>query len=280
MIDRPAVYTALYGGVDDLIEPARQDLDVDWYCFTDDPSVESKTWEVVVRAGMDDDPRLSAKRPKLLPHRFLPQYRWTIWVDGNLAIDSPSFVREALGFATNGIALFRHPVRACIYHEAYACLARTDFEHAPVMEQVRRYREAGYPPRGGLYACGALVRDGASAVIQQLGESWMEECLAGSPRDQVSFPVVAQRLKVRPRTFPFHIGRASAWLSLARYLGLTPGTFPRYMLTEDEARELCSWRWFPPLNEFPVSLDTSGSYPRIKWLPNPWFQILRHGSRR
>lgn len=276
MTDRPAVYTAIYGGVDELIAPVAQDIEVDWYCFTDDPSRPgTQPWQVVVQPGRYDDSRLNAKWPKLMPHEALPRHRWTIWVDGNLAIDSPSFVREALSYAGSGLAVFRHPLRYSICHEAYACLRRPDCRMMPLLEQVRHYYSQGYEDVAGLYACNVLVRDSVRWSRWGIGESWLEECMRWSLRDQLSFPVLLSEAGLAPDLFPFHIGRAPWWLTLARFFGLTPGSFPTYLLTE-EARALCSIRWFPPLQTFPVEWTSSGALPRPVWMSNPWFDVRPH----
>lgn len=275
---RPAVYTAIYGGVDRLLDPAQQDVEVDWYCFTDDSSLRSDTWKIVVQPGRFEDSRLSAKWPKFMPDVALPEYEWTVWVDANLDIDSPTFVRESLSYAENGLAVFRHPLRASICHEAYACLRRDDCRALRVLEQVRHYCREDPIEDIGLYACGVLVREASKWAGYGIGQMWLEECGRWTTRDQLSFPVLLSRLGIVPDVFPFHIGRAPWWLTVARYLGLTPGAFPNYLLTDAEARRVCSLRWFPPLRTFPVEWVQWGAVPaaRPRWMANPWFDVRPH----
>ena len=276
---RPAVYTAIYGDFDQLLDPVPQDVEVDWFCFTDRSTLTSDRWEIVVEEPRFDDARLSAKWPKLLPDRALPDYRFTIWIDGNMAVDSPSFVREALSFLRTGIALFRHPQRGCIYHEAYVCRARSDLAETPVIDQVRHYRDQGFAPRSGLYAGGCLVRDSANETVVTLGHDWLSECRKWTSRDQLSLPVVLSRLNIQPDTFPFQLGRAPSWLALARSLWLTPGTFPHY-LTEASARRLCGSLWAPPFRTVPSGNLRRGERTRVALPPpNPWFAIRPHSQQ-
>lgn len=276
MASRPAVYTAIYGNFDRLIEPVPQDIDVDWYCFTDQGSLTSEAWRVILDPPRYDQPRLSAKWPKMMPDEVLPDHKWSIWVDANLAIDSPGFVREALSYAQKGLALFRHPLRNSICHEAYACLRRADCGAMPVLDQVRHYGKEGYGDTG-LYACGVLVRDQNAWSASGIGEMWLEECVRWSPRDQLSFPVLLAKLGMSPSLFPFHIGRASWWLTIARYFGLTPGSFPKHLLVDPEARRLCSPIWFPPVRTFPLQWSRpTKSFARPIWLSNPWFDVRPH----
>jgi len=275
----PAVYTAVYGNYDRLIKPVPQDIPVEWYCFTDRAPAAAQGWNVMVESPQDPDPRLSAKWPKMMPDAVLPEHKWTIWIDANLAIDSESFVREALTYAKSGIAVFRHPFRRSICHEAYSCLRRPDSRGMPVLDQVRHYYREGYEDQS-LYACGVLIRDRDRWAASGAGRMWFGECIRWSTRDQLSFPVVLARLGLTPSVFPFHIGRAPTWLALARVLGLTPGTFPIHMAKDREARRLCPSTWFPSLRTIPFQWRAQDQsrvpVPRLK--QNPWFEVAPHRS--
>src|SRR5438093_3588330 len=117
---RSVIYTAIFGNYDELNDPAEQDTNCDFICFTDQHlPARVGAWNVVHvrrRAGMH--PRMQAKRFKLLSHevfrneRLAFRYRlrrgaWSlrnrytgsIWVDGSLAIKSSSFARDHLATA-------------------------------------------------------------------------------------------------------------------------------------------------------------------------------------
>lgn len=258
-----AVYTAIYGGYDRLIDPVPQDVDVDWYCFTDDPGLSSEVWKVVVEPGRFGDPRLDARWFKMQPHRCLPEHRWTIWVDGNIRIDSGRFVRESVTVAGGGLAMFRHPQRDCVYAEARA-LARLG-SGCPggrlMAQQVEHYRAAGHPRRWGLWAGGVLVRDSSRPVLRELGEQWLAECERWTTRDQLSFPVVARRLSLRPATFDHHLHRHSPLRALTCRLH-------RIDLFDALAAQLRhTGLWQAPV---------ASRSDRSVWRSNPWFEIVPH----
>lgn len=208
MSDRPVVYTALYGGHDVLWEPVGQDVEARWVCFTDDPSLRSHKWEIVLDPARYADARMSAKWHKCLPHLALPDAERSIWIDASMAVDAPTFVGDmlaALGAAP--FAAFRHPYRRCIYTEARASSRLPKYDGLPILEQVGHYRAEGHPARWGLWAGGVLVRQHNDERVQSLGAAWLAECDRWTYQDQLSLPFVCRSLGLRPVTLPSHLHR-------------------------------------------------------------------------
>ena len=206
------VITACYGGYDDLQPQVDQDIGVDWLCFTDDPDVVTPPpWRTVVVPPAHEHPRMAAKRHKLLP---LVAQSDVVWIDANTQVTSPSFVREALLARRDGIAVWRHPERDCIYAEAEVSRRIRKYAGLPIAAQVDHYRAEGHPERAGLYACGALAWDLTSPQGIALGRAWLDECERWTYQDQLSLPVVARRMGLTPGVFPVRqIDRATpTWL--------------------------------------------------------------------
>src|ERR1043165_9105378 len=82
---KTVVYTAIYGGKDVLIEPAVVPPDCDFVCFTDS-DLHSKTWNIRNVPASSTDPVRSAKVFKVLPHRYFPEYDYSVWIDGNILL--------------------------------------------------------------------------------------------------------------------------------------------------------------------------------------------------
>lgn len=204
-MDCAAVITACYGGVDAIRPQAEQDCDVDWICFTDDPDLEAPApWQVVVESR-PESPCLAAKRPKMLPWLLVAHER-VIWIDANMQVTAPSFVGEALGCVHDGIALYRHPRRDCIYAEADASLGSESqggkYDGLPILEQVEHYRAEGHPEHGGLFACGTIAWDTTDPKARMLGYRWLAECELRTIQDQLSLPVACRDLGIEPGVFP------------------------------------------------------------------------------
>lgn len=202
---RVAIYTAVAGGYDALLPQPAQDIDVDWIAFTDEPLDLPEPWQRRPLAPSSLGPRMAAKAPKCTPWDFLgDEYDAAVWIDGNMGVTSPAFAREALACRHDGLATWRHPQRRCIYAEAAASLRLCPLKYGghPIMEQVEHYRAEGHPVNGGLYACGTLAWDLRNPDARALGTAWLAECVRWTYQDQLSLPVVARRLGVRPGRFP------------------------------------------------------------------------------
>jgi hypothetical protein len=200
---RVAIYTAIFGGHDDLkAQPACPGAD--FVCFTDDDSLESAQWRVVACQPRYEHPRLSAKWFRTHPHVVLSDYRFTIWIDASFTLRSERFAAQVLGrLGESGFALPRHPHRDNLLDEADVSLGLEKYRGQPIREQVEHYRLQGFDPHFGLWMTGLLVRDNANARIRRLDEMWMEENLRWSYQDQISLPYLFWRLGVEPGEVSF-----------------------------------------------------------------------------
>lgn len=213
------IYTAMFGGYDRLHVQVDQDVEATWTVFTDNPELEAPApWRVVLAPGRYSHPRMSAKWFKCTPDAVIPLSE-SIWIDANTEVTSPSFAREALECINDGIALFAHPQRDCIYDEAEASLrlAPAKYGQLPIAGQVEHYRQLGHPEHAGLFACGTIARR-IDDRVRRLGERWLDECVMWTYQDQLSFPVVCAELGVTPGVFPHpqisrhHLG--NPWLTI------------------------------------------------------------------
>lgn len=197
------IVSAAYGSFDTPRTQCAQDVPVHWLFFTDGPNDAPPPW-TTIRAGPAADPRMAAKQFKCLPR--VEDCRYAIWVDANMEITSPSFARESIAAIRDGIAVWDHPRRDCIFEEADASLGAEGqhgkYEGMPLLEQVEHYRAGGHPEHGGLFACGTVAWDLHNDRAHELGAAWLAECEKWSPQDQLSFPVVCRRLDITPGVFP------------------------------------------------------------------------------
>lgn len=195
-----AVLTACMGGYDDLRTQRAQDVDVDWIAVIDDMRPMPEPWQPVrVPPAEGEHPRMAAKAYKLQPYAG---YRDVIWIDANAEVLVPTFARQALAARRNGIAVWEHPRRRCIYAEARASLELRKYIDQPIGEQVGTYMAEGHPRNWGLYACGVVAWDWSHEMAHKIGQAWLDECRMWTYQDQLSLPVVCRRLGVRPGTFP------------------------------------------------------------------------------
>jgi hypothetical protein len=198
---RPLIVTACLGGYDTLRPQAAQDIEVDWVAVVDRPMDVPEPWRPFVLGPSDEHPRMAAKVHKMTPFPGFPD---VVWIDANTEITSQTFARRALAARRNGIAVWRHPQRSCIYAEADASirLAPEKYADQPLLAQVEHYRAEGHPERCGLYACGTVAWDWSRPSAVALGAEWLDECRRWSYQDQLSLPVVLRRAGIKPGIFP------------------------------------------------------------------------------
>ena len=204
---RIAIYTSIFGGYDNLIDEQFQMDGVDYICFTD-RDIESKTWKVVKSTPIYNDSNRNAKKYKVLPHRYLNDYDWSVWIDGNIKVISD--IRSLC----NGDAykLYDHMLvgeydrRNCIYDEAQTILnfGKINSERYPekgiknwkdnpklIVDQMNRYTSVGYPKQNGLATTPILVRSHHEEDVIKHNEDWWSEIKYNSKRDQLSFNYIA-----------------------------------------------------------------------------------------
>ena len=191
-----AIYTTLFGGRDELKEPPTAALEkCDFICFTDNPLLTSASYSIRVVKGLDKDPVRSAKIYKMFPHIYLPEYKYSLWVDANFTIkniDVSEFISQLGGF---DMAIYAHENRKCIYAEADACIQQKKDDPAIITAQIERYVKEKYPKNNGLVFAGIILRRNFSPKLIKFEEAWWEEIKKHSRRDQLSFNYIAWKQK-------------------------------------------------------------------------------------
>ena len=66
------VYTAFTGGYDSLKEPEFVDENTRYVCFTQNPDLTSKTWEIIQMEPSTLDDNRIAKQYKIFPNKYFP----------------------------------------------------------------------------------------------------------------------------------------------------------------------------------------------------------------
>lgn len=201
------VYTACAGGFDRPKAPAVELPGVDWVCFTDDPGgIDAPPPWRVRPLGVEygcpaGDARRLSRLPKLLPHRYLPEYERTLWVDAYYQVVGDVRQIVETGLDEHDAAMRPTIGWDCVYEEAATCLRRRLGVPAEIHAQVRHLREMGVPAHSGTWGAGIIARRRTDAS-ERLHEAWWEEYLAGSERDQIALPAAVWRTGARIGRLP------------------------------------------------------------------------------
>ena len=183
------IYTVITGGKDTLNEDMNT-TGARAVCFTDNPNLTSKKWEIIQIPTLYKDDRRNSRVVKMLPHIYFPEAEYSLYCDGNIICKVPLKRLISEWLSDTDIAVFKHHTRDCLFDEAEECI-RLGLDSKDVIEgQILRY--TGFPKRKGLYQCGVILRR-HNDKIRRLNERWFAEYMTGCKRDQVSFPYVLEK---------------------------------------------------------------------------------------
>ena len=198
---RRCVYTALVGGYERLNEqPMAIGSDIPFICFTDDPGLRSETWEVrQISCVLQHDPARSQREIKLRPHKYLPEFEASLYIDNRVLLTAPPALIFEKYFPRSGLALPGHSFRQSVADEFVAVYAYGMDEPQKFVEQLEHYLSSwpgvldAKPFWGGIQ-----LRDHRSEPARAVLESWLNHVLRYSRRDQVSINFVAHELGFAP----------------------------------------------------------------------------------
>jgi hypothetical protein len=188
-----AVLTSITGGKDHL----RDDQCIDGARFIAyvSPEFGSSVWEERPAYNRFHSDRRNSRAPKILSHQFCDE-EYSIWIDGNIALrtDPARLVTEFLRECD--FAVFRHPLRNCIYEEAATCIELGLDDPEIINRQVRKYAAAGYARNMGLAEANVIIRRHTDRVIE-FNKTWFAEYCMHSVRDQISLMYAAAKTGLR-----------------------------------------------------------------------------------
>lgn len=186
------IYTCITGGYDTLRQPLYVDSGFDYVCFVE-PGKEAEghagVWELRPLPSLGNlSPHSVSRWPKLNPHLALPEYRYSVWVDGNVTVADAAFydlIRAKMASGTL-LSAIKHPFRDDVYEEAYRCLAYDKETFGNLLRTVSFLKKSGYPRHAGLFENGVLLRLSAEPSVVAADELWWKLFLEYSCRDQLT----------------------------------------------------------------------------------------------
>ena len=191
------IYTAIFGEYDNLPDPLFKPKGWDFVCFTDS-NIKSNIWNIEKVPAIYEDPTRNARKYKVLPHRWFPNYEYSLWVDGNIIIrnDINKLITEYLSKVNLAVHDHNQNVqdpRDCVYKEAQTIFdfgqKNGNYKDDPniIKNQMAKYLNEKYPSNNSLAVTMQLLRKHNEPDCIRAMECWWEEIKYGSKRDQLSF---------------------------------------------------------------------------------------------
>lgn len=196
-VGKTAIYTALFGGYDQISEPVIKDENCDYFIFTDQDICTTSDWKKLVLSDQEKSAieHLTATEKnryfKMIGYKRFSNYKYSIYLDANLEIYSELASLSAYTNNPFGLALYRHPTRDCIYNEAKACVILGKAKKKNTRAQMKKYQTLGMPAHYGMCECNAIVRENANEKCFLLMNEWWQEFQKSAvKRDQLIFPYI------------------------------------------------------------------------------------------
>ena len=203
---RICIYSAVFGGYEYISNPVPID-GVDYIMFTDNPDIKSSVWDIrYTERPVNIPPVIFYKQFKCLPHKYLDEYDYCIWIDGNFEVKHVDFVKYMLSkFKSESLLLYRHyslsgPHRRCIGKEVYASIKSPKYRLEPLIPQVKSYIAEGFPKDFGLYMSGVIMFNIKDAKVIEFCELWHSEIIKHAvavPQCQISLPYVLWKTEIQ-----------------------------------------------------------------------------------
>ena len=204
------IYTAFTGDYDTLKDPEIIDENCDYVCFTDNPNVESDLWKIIYMEDSNLDNNRKAKQYKVLPHKYFPEYKYSLWIDGTFKIKKS--IREYIyKYAKNSMLCAIHPERDCIYEEEKISSKIPRYPKPTLENQVKKYSKEGLPSHYGLPALGVIFRQHNNLDVIKVMEDWWEEIITFTNQDQISFSYVCWKNNFNPSISPYYYWDNEYW---------------------------------------------------------------------
>lgn len=187
------VYTCITGQKDNLTDNQNKG-NAHFLAFVEQCAA-TDIWEQKILRGIFTDPRRNSRLPKILAHQYVNS-EYSIYIDGNISIlkDPQEIVDKYL--KDHDLAIYKHPVRNCLYDEAKICVEKRLDDPEIIIEQAKTYEDNEYAKNKGLCECGIIIRR-HTPKVEMFNNYWFSEYSRHSRRDQISFMYAADKVGLR-----------------------------------------------------------------------------------
>lgn len=195
---KKVIYTCITGNYDSLKIPQFYNPDWTYVCFTDNPNLKSRIWNIkeIPQKIKNLDLSRQNRYIKIMAHELFPEYDFSIYIDGTMR--PTNNLTEFQSIYCNEIFplyLIPHAKRNCIYQEFFACAEQHKDNIQIMYEQSKKYHEEGFPYNYGLSHNCMLYRYHNNPICIEIMENLLDMILNYSLRDQLSMFYVLWKTK-------------------------------------------------------------------------------------
>lgn len=188
------VYTCITGNYDKILDPMYKKSNISYVLFTNNKNLKSDVWDIrdiPEKSKKLKDNILINRYIKLKPHEIFENYDYSIYIDGNIRVISDISEFVSTINKKSGLSFHRHRARNCIYEEGKACVLMKKGNKQKIKEQLKKYKNIGFPKEFGLLEANVIVSDLHNKNSIKILNDWYDEFITSSSnRDQLSLPYV------------------------------------------------------------------------------------------
>nr|WP_302444095.1 glycosyltransferase domain-containing protein [Hafnia alvei] len=189
------IYTAVTGCYDKIKPLSFVNPNFDYLCFTDYKfkGLVPYPWKQIRLPESHWTNKDLARYCKMNVHELLPQYKGSMWIDGNIDIiaDVEKLIVNSIN--KSSISSYQHWCRDNIYQEINEC-AKIGFDNIFVLKkQIKFYHQEGFVS-DELFETNVLIRDHCDKCFHQLSQLWWEQYTKYGKRDQYSLTYVVWKM--------------------------------------------------------------------------------------
>lgn len=187
-MNKYVIYTAIFGGYDNLKDPDIITPNIDYICYTDNVNLKSKIWRIeVVNDTTSSAMILNRKYKFLAPYRELKHYDYSLYIDGTILLrkDVSLLFEKYKNFP---FVSFKHIGRDCVYDEMVSCIKEKKGCIDAILDLYYKCRTCNMPKHFGLADNKILFRSNSDLYYPI-----MRKCLLMTERigrDQLVLPVL------------------------------------------------------------------------------------------
>lgn len=186
------IYTVLTGDYDTLCT-IKHEPNTDYYCFTNNPKLKSKDWNIQYIENKEklSNKELSRKYKILGVPEYEKKYDVAIYIDANIHMHKSfdEILKENCDFNKYQIYFFKHNERSNTYEEAEECIRLQLDNPALIRTQMDYYKRHNFPSDTGLVAAMMIIRkinNKKNDPLSLMLKEWYHQYHQFSKRDQLS----------------------------------------------------------------------------------------------
>ena len=200
-----ALYRCMFGNYDFVIPDFKMFGNIDYYLFTDNPSINIKNYKTILVKRQFSNASLDNRYIKIILPRVLYTYSLTIYMDMNIQISGDILILiNRFINSSSEIGLFSHPYKNSIEDEVALCLSKKKCNENDLKEEIEYYSSLNIEKKVDFITDNSIIfRKKHSKKMTEAMLKWFDLVKKFSGRDQISFPIIRELFNFKEYIYSF-----------------------------------------------------------------------------